>query len=251
MITSALPLLFVIIAVVVLGATRNLFASSPFVIVAQTVAVGLSVWARRSFRPGTFRVTAVPGAESIIRSGPYRFVRHPMYSAALLFIWAAVLSHWSVVTAAIGIAVTVVIVARVIAEERLLCDWYPEYRNYARSTKALVPPHLGMRQYWRDFDSLEQWARSDPHREWWQQFVRDSGGTGFWHEAYFMGGGMEAVYDDVVRATGFLRFAPSRPARGAMFSARGRASKSGDAAIAAPVGENDLYAGGADKGSAV
>jgi pimeloyl-ACP methyl ester carboxylesterase len=40
-----------------------------------------------------------------------------------------------------------------------------------------------MRQYWRDFDSLERWARSLPHKAWWQEFLRDSGGTGFWHEA--------------------------------------------------------------------
>src|SRR5262245_47696634 len=28
---------------------------------------------------------------------------------------------------------------------------------------SLVPPHLGMRQYWRDLDSLERWTRSEPH----------------------------------------------------------------------------------------
>src|SRR5712691_13419233 len=28
---------------------------------------------------------------------------------------------------------------------------------------SLFPPHAGMRQYWRDFDSLERWARSTPH----------------------------------------------------------------------------------------
>src|SRR5690242_13791205 len=39
--------------------------------------------------------------------------------------------------------------------------------------------HVGMRQYWRDFESLEAWSRSDPHRQWWQEFLRDSGGTGF------------------------------------------------------------------------
>jgi hypothetical protein len=26
---------------------------------------------------------------------------------------------------------------------------------------SLTPPHLGMRQYWRDLDSLERWTRSD------------------------------------------------------------------------------------------
>jgi len=87
---------------------------------------------------------------------------------------------------------------------------------------SLLPPHIGMRQYWRDFDALERWARSAPHREWWQQFLRRSGATGFWHEAYFMRGGMEAVYDDMQADIGFLRFAPQQPAHGRMFSARER-----------------------------
>jgi hypothetical protein len=106
---------------------------------------------------------------------------------------------------------------------------------------SLVPPHAGMRQYWRDFESLESWARSEPHRVWWQDFLRDSGGTGFWHETYFMRGGMEAVYDDMVQDTGFLRFAPVQPARSGMFSARGRARYMGEPLKPAPVAEEDFY----------
>ena len=30
---------------------------------------------------------------------------------------------------------------------------------------SLAPPHIGMRQYWRDFDALEAWARSKPHAD--------------------------------------------------------------------------------------
>ena len=110
---------------------------------------------------------------------------------------------------------------------------------------SLVPPHLGMRQYWRDLDSLERWTRSEPHRQWWQQFLKDSGGTGFWHETYFVGGGAEAIYDDMAAPTGMARFAPVRPARGAMFSARRRASRDGTPA-AAPVIAESVYYGGAE-----
>lgn len=86
---------------------------------------------------------------------------------------------------------------------------------------SLFPPHAGMRQYWRDFDALERWARSLPHQQWWQSFLRDRGGTGFWHEAYFRGGQMESVYVDMP-AIGMARFAPVAQARGSMFSARRR-----------------------------
>jgi Domain of unknown function (DUF4188) len=86
---------------------------------------------------------------------------------------------------------------------------------------SLFPLHGGMRQYWRDFDSLERWARSLPHQQWWQHFLRDRGGTGFWHETYFRGGDVESVFIDMP-STGLTKFAPVTPARGSLFSARRR-----------------------------
>jgi hypothetical protein len=42
---------------------------------------------------------------------------------------------------------------------------------------GFFPLHVGMRWYSKDFESMETWARSEPHRLWWQTFLRDSGGT--------------------------------------------------------------------------
>lgn len=139
MMASALPLLLVIATIVGLGITGNLFSSTPFAIAAQAAAVVINLWARASFQKGAFRVTAAPGGPSVIKGGPYRFIRHPMYSAALLFIWAGVASHLSASTLAIGIAITALCVVRVIVEERLLRATYPEYADYSRSTRALIP----------------------------------------------------------------------------------------------------------------
>jgi hypothetical protein len=104
---------------------------------------------------------------------------------------------------------------------------------------SFFPMNVGMRQYWRDMDSLLKWTRSDPHRQWWLSFLKDSGGTGFWHETYFRRGGMEAIYDDVPQPLGFAAFAPVVPARGPMFGAATRGGK--DHAAAAVVGEKELY----------
>jgi hypothetical protein len=104
---------------------------------------------------------------------------------------------------------------------------------------SFFPMHLGMRQYWRDADSLLKWTRSDPHRQWWQSFLKDSGGSGFWHETYFRRGGIEAIYDDVPRPLGLMGFAPVVPARGPMFGAAARAERQ---FTGKPVlSENDLY----------
>jgi hypothetical protein len=103
---------------------------------------------------------------------------------------------------------------------------------------SLFPLHMGMRQYWRDFQSLETWSRSEPHRIWWQKFLRDTGSAGFWHETYFVRGGFEAVYVDVPVPLGFAAFAPAAPAHGSMFSARKRLKLPGDPELADPVPED-------------
>jgi Domain of unknown function (DUF4188) len=106
---------------------------------------------------------------------------------------------------------------------------------------SLFPPHLGMRQYWRDFESMERWTRSAPHRQWWKDFLRESGGTGFWHETYSIRGGIEAIYDDMQTPIGLMKFAPLSSARGSVFSARQRLSREGSVSSPAPASEADLY----------
>jgi Domain of unknown function (DUF4188) len=104
---------------------------------------------------------------------------------------------------------------------------------------SFFPMHVGMRQYWRDLDSLMKWTRSDPHRAWWKNFLKDSGGTGFWHETYLRTGGMEAIYDDIPKLLGLAAFAPLVPARGPMF---GAATRTGLRSSETPVlSESDLY----------
>ena len=105
---------------------------------------------------------------------------------------------------------------------------------------SLFPPHLGMREYWRNFESLEQWARSGVHKDWWQRFLHDPGGTGFWHELYVRNAEIEGAFIDVDDA-GMTRFAPTIPSRGTMFSARRRLRREGAEALQSVYSEEELY----------
>jgi Domain of unknown function (DUF4188) len=106
---------------------------------------------------------------------------------------------------------------------------------------SLFPLHVGMRQYWRDFETLEAWTRSDPHRQWWKTFLRDSGGTGFWHETYALRGGFEAIYDDMPKPVGMMKFAPLQAARGSVFSSRQRLRREGAEGSPSPAPETEYY----------
>lgn len=91
----------------------------------------------------------------------------------------------------------------------------------AHETVVFGLNHIGMRQYWRDFESLETFTRSDPHRGWWRDFSRDNKGAGFWHEAYRRAGGIEGLYINMPRQ-GLASFAPDLQPDGPFLSSRQR-----------------------------
>ena len=118
--------------------TGNLFSINLFLVV-QVLAIALMPWARRSFQPGQFNIHAEPKEGQMISSGPYKYIRHPMYASALVIIWSGVLGHFSYLNFVIGVIVAVVISIRIMIEEQNLRAHYPEYSDFSRKTKMIIP----------------------------------------------------------------------------------------------------------------
>ena len=59
------------------------------------VAFLLILWARVTFGRRSFHVVANPTEGGLVTSGPYRYIRHPIYAAICLFTWVGVAAHWS------------------------------------------------------------------------------------------------------------------------------------------------------------
>jgi protein-S-isoprenylcysteine O-methyltransferase Ste14 len=116
-----------------------LFSSSPWVIALQISAILLMIWARVTFGLRSFHAAANPTAGGLITTGPYRFIRHPIYASICLFVWAGVLGNRSPQSISLGVLAAAGTVARLLCEERLVTRQYPEYRAYSRTTKRLFP----------------------------------------------------------------------------------------------------------------
>jgi protein-S-isoprenylcysteine O-methyltransferase Ste14 len=106
----------------------------------QTAALLLAVWARRHLgRNWSAKITIAEGHE-LVRSGPYRMLRHPIYTAMILmFVGTSI-----VVGTLHGIVAVAVIIAaywrKIRLEEQNLRNVFgASYDDYRRRTWALIP----------------------------------------------------------------------------------------------------------------
>jgi protein-S-isoprenylcysteine O-methyltransferase Ste14 len=138
-IVSILGLLAMIAALVGLYAIGALISLHPIAITLQGIAVALMVWARLTFGRRSFHASADPTSGGLVTTGPYRYIRHPIYTAGCLFGWGGVISHWSELSVTLGVLLVVGGLVRILCEERLLTQSYPDYLAYKKATKRMLP----------------------------------------------------------------------------------------------------------------
>jgi len=81
----------------------------------------------------------VAGQGKLIVLGPYRWVRHPMYTSVLLATLAWVLGSPVPYRIMLWAGLVITLLVKLQYEERLLMERFPEYEAYRRQTKRLIP----------------------------------------------------------------------------------------------------------------
>jgi len=110
------------------------------VIVFSTTGVFTCLWARITLGRNWSSVVVLKVDHELIQAGPYRFVRHPIYSGIILMFAAIVLLVGRVAgILAFGLFVYS-FVLKLRREERMMLKQFPaSYPEYAKKTKLLVP----------------------------------------------------------------------------------------------------------------
>jgi len=81
----------------------------------------------------------LPQARTLVTSGPYRFVRHPMYAGGLLIALGEVWLRLSPLVVGLNLVFLAAQLVRLRYEEDLLARTFPEYTAYRKRTSALIP----------------------------------------------------------------------------------------------------------------
>ena len=100
----------------------------------------LILWAIIIMQKSKLSILPEPSANgTLITKGPYRFIRHPMYTAILLGSVGLVINQFTWLRLAIVIALAIVLLIKLNWEEKMLLEKFDAYKEYMKHSKRLVP----------------------------------------------------------------------------------------------------------------
>ena len=97
------------------------------------------VWARQHLGRNWSQTVSVKHGHELVTSGPYRYIRHPMYGGGFVACLGSAIvggGAWIFLLVILG----TIFLCRVVAEDKLMAQQFPNtYPDYKKRTKAVVP----------------------------------------------------------------------------------------------------------------
>lgn len=128
------------ICVITLGLCNASFLEHPSALLIFGIGFGFGVYTLRYNRLSNFNIRPdIKENAILITSGPYRYIRHPMYFSVLI-VMAGVLSvSITLLTFSLYILLIVTLFLKARKEEQLWCKHSSLYQDYKNHTKCMIP----------------------------------------------------------------------------------------------------------------
>jgi protein-S-isoprenylcysteine O-methyltransferase Ste14 len=81
----------------------------------------------------------IPQARTLVQTGPYKLVRHPLYLGEFISLLGIVLARFSISVMTIFCLIIALQIYRALQEERLLVGIFPEYEFYSLKKARFIP----------------------------------------------------------------------------------------------------------------
>ncbi len=144
--TIYILILMVLIIVPGLDAVRFHWSEVPLIIkvlgfIGYIPAMGFAAWAMRenAYLSDVVRIQKERG-HTVCTTGPYKYVRHPMYVGVILFILCFPLSLGSFYALIPALMIVVLFIVRTSLEDKTLQEELPGYKEYAQKVRYRLLP---------------------------------------------------------------------------------------------------------------
>ena len=102
--------------------------------------IGLGIYTLFFNKIGNFSVyPEIRSHAKLITTGPYRFIRHPMYVSLIIMMIGIALYNYHWINFVGVVMVTVAVIGKATIEEKLLGKHFADYCEYQSTTKRFVP----------------------------------------------------------------------------------------------------------------
>lgn len=106
----------------------------------QILGVVIGIWAIHTIRVGNFNIQPEVKSDFLIKKGPYKWIRNPMYLSVILFYLPIVITNSAWINIiAFGVLLTVLILKIILEESFLKLRFGEEYLLYKSKTKRIIP----------------------------------------------------------------------------------------------------------------
>lgn len=112
-----------------------------FLLVFQIFGVILSIWAIWVMKIGNFNIQPELKKNAVlVNSGPYKFIRNPMYTGLILFFGSGLANSFNILNSLVFLLLVLVLLLKINSEEKYLALRFGnDYLAYKNRTRRLVP----------------------------------------------------------------------------------------------------------------
>lgn len=128
-----------IASIMYLAITGDLIPSNKLLLTGEIIFILFGFWAMAEIK---FRFNIFPSLlnnSTLITSGPFKFVRHPMYTSTILITLTWLANEFSYLRLCAWILLVIILNIKTLYEEKILDKEFSDYKTYRSKTRKLIP----------------------------------------------------------------------------------------------------------------